>query len=193
MVKRRHPITVFVIMNELNHVGISFTTMLLLLSTSCDLVIPWYIFAFHKLFDAQNFTKFYIYLMSVLGQPVIDASATPIVVEEGNSGHFMCSVTSTTVPPSHKLSMSVSWFIDGQQIVTTGRYRVVTNTLSIYSLTRDDDGFGVQCQAREEMGLTSSANLSITVNCKATGIISRAILSYSFRNTQMYYELVMTD
>ena len=101
---------------------------------------------------------------------MIEMSVTPIDIEEGNSGHFMCSVTSTTVPTSHKLSMSISWYVDGQQVITSGRYRVVTNTLSIYSMTRDDDGLGVQCQAREDKGLTTSASMSVNMNCKATGI-----------------------
>ena len=103
---------------------------------------------------------------------MIEMSVTPTDIGEGNSGHFMCLVTSTTVPTFHRLSVSISWYVDGQQVITSGRYRVVSNTLSIYSLTRDDDGLGVQCQASEDKGLTTSASMSITMNCKDTGILS---------------------
>ena len=79
----------------------------------------------------------------------------------------MCSTTSTTVPAYHNLTMLVSWYIGGQYIATTGRYRVDNNILSIYSMTRVDDGLVVECQAREDKGLTTWANMSISMNCKA--------------------------
>ena len=111
----------------------------------------------------------------------MNTSVSPTVVQEGNSVHLKCLTTSTTVPPSHHLTMLVSWSINGQLVETTGRYRAENNILTIYSMTRADDSLLVECEAREDEGLTTRANMSMIINCEI--IICLSVAAWHFFKT----------
>ena len=91
---------------------------------------------------------------------------TPAVVEVGNAALLNCSSKTTIVPETHNLTISISWYLDGQAIKPCGRFSVDSNGLYIYVVTEADIDLVITCEAKEERGLTTRINTTLPIYCK---------------------------
>ena len=91
---------------------------------------------------------------------------TPAVVEVGNAVVLNCSSKTTIVPETHNLTISTSWYLDGQAIKPCGRFSVDSNGLYIYVVTEADIDLVITCEAKEERGLTTRINTTLPIFCK---------------------------
>ena len=126
----------------------------------------------------------------ILGHPTSMLRQIPAVVEEESAGHLLCISRSTTVPATHNLTMEISWYIDGQYIKTADRFRVAYNELSIYFMSRADKNLVVLCEAHEQYGLTSWANITMQINCKLINFIKIVFLlvkKWKFKKLNFYF------
>ncbi|XP_046583193.1 uncharacterized protein LOC124290503 isoform X3 [Haliotis rubra] len=107
-------------------------------------------------------------LLVVLRQPVKPVVTVPAQPVPGQTVTVNCSTFSRSLPLTHPLSMSFSWFKDGALLEQEEKHRVLGSTLTISDVNAGDSG-SYSCQAKEEDGLVSEFSEAEWMGIRASG------------------------